>query len=411
MHGVVSELRPQSVRTCHPCRMDHLVLPAYGSRSLAELTPSLLAALGAPGMPNTLGIEPARQVCLLLIDGLGSHLLRENAADAPFLSSLSAGAGPGGVDGAAGLTAGFPSSTPVSLASLGTGAPPGAHGVLGISFEAGHGELLDALKWTTHRAGKQVDQREVLPPERVQPLDTTLQRAAATGTEVRVVSAREFASSGLTRAALRGGSYRGVHALGDLAAELITALRGPGPGFVYGYHADLDALGHLYGPGSLAWRLQLSTIDRVAALVAEALPADGLLAVTADHGMVTVPEQRKIDADTDPVLRAGVRLLGGDARARHVYAEPGAADDVLAAWTERLGDRAWIRTRDQAVADGWFGPVSGEARSRIGDVVVALRGDSGVVRSKAEKFLTSLVGQHGSLTATEQEIPLLLHRG
>lgn len=380
------------------------VLPAYGRRSLAELTPSLLAALGAPDQANVLGIDPARQVCLLLVDGLGVHQLRANAKDAPFLSSMSSEEP---------LTAGFPASTPVSLASLGTGAPPGAHGVLGVSFDAGHGALLDTLKWTTHRGGKRVDQREELPPERVQPLDTALQRAAAAGTEVRVVSPREFDGSGLTRAALRGGSFRGVHALGDLAAELITALRQPGPGFVYGYHAHLDTLGHVYGPGSLAWRLQLSTIDRVAALVAEALPADGLLAVTADHGMVTAAgDDQRIDADSEPALRTGVRLLGGDARSRHVYAEPGAANDVLAAWTERLGERAWVLARAAAVEAGWFGPVSStETLRRIGDVVVAMRGDAVVVRTRAEKFLATLVGQHGSLTAAEQHIPLLMLRG
>ncbi|HEY9417505.1 MAG TPA: alkaline phosphatase family protein [Pseudonocardia sp.] len=380
-------------------------LPAYGSRSLAELTPSLLAALGAPDQPNVLGILPARRVCLLLIDGLGLRQLTAHASDAPFLASLAA-ANPEPI------TAGFPSSTPVSLASLGTGVPPGGHGVLGVSFEAGHGELLDALKWTTHRGGKLVDQREELPPEQVQPLSTALERAAATGTEVHVVSDRLFNGSGLTRAALRGGEFRGVHALGDLAAELITALRSPGPGFAYGYHADLDALGHVHGPGSLAWRLQLSTIDKVAALVAEALPSDGLLVVTADHGMVAVAPGARIDADSEDVLRDGVRLLGGDARSRHVYTKPGAADDVLAAWTQRLGPLAWVLSREEAVAAGWFGPVgSAETLRRIGDVVVAMRGDAAVVRTRAEKFLSGFIGQHGSLTAVEQEIPLLMLRG
>ncbi len=382
---------------------DEPVLPAYGHRSLAELTPSLLAALGVPGELNPLGIAPARSVCLLLIDGLGARQLREYAADAPFLSSL---------DSSRELTAGFPSTTPISLASLGTGAPPGAHGVLGLSFDAGHGELLDALKWTTHKGGKLVDQREAYPPEQVQPLTTAFDRAAAAGTEVRVVSAREFDGSGLTRAALRGGSYRGVFALGDLAAELIDALQRPG--FAYGYHADLDLLGHVHGPGSLPWRLQLRTIDAVAALVAEALPPDGLLAVTADHGMVDCPAAAKIDFDDhgETALRSGVRLLGGDARARHVYTEPGAADDVLAGWRSRLGELAWVASREEAVANGWFGPVaSPEMLHRIGDVVVAMRGDAAVVRTRAEKILALLVGQHGSLTATEQEIPLLLHRG
>jgi hypothetical protein len=387
---------------------DEPVLPAYGSRSLAELLPALAGALtpeqgGQPvGRVDPLDVGSAGRVCLLLVDGLGAAQLAAHAADAPFLSSLLGGTP---------LTAGFPSSTPVSLSSLGTGAPPGAHGVLGVRMEAAPGTLLDTISWTTHRGGHAVDEREELPPEQVQPLGTALQRAEAAGVSVRVVSARAFDGSGLTRAALRGGGYRGVHALGDLAAELVTALHEPPPVLCYGYHAHLDLLGHVHGPGSLPWRMELAVIDRVAALVAEALPPDGLLAVTADHGMVTVPPERRIDADVDPELRAGVRLIGGDPRARHVYTEPGAAADVLATWTARLGGHAWVLSGAEAVARGWFGPtVSDAARPRIGDVVVAMRGGAAVTRSKAEPILSTLIGQHGSLTADEQYIPLLLAR-
>ena len=58
-----------------------------------------------------------------------------------------------------------------------------------VSLRVSHGELLDAIRWTTHRGGKPVDQCEALPPERVQPLDTVLARARADGVDVRVVSA------------------------------------------------------------------------------------------------------------------------------------------------------------------------------------------------------------------------------
>jgi hypothetical protein len=203
------------------CRVDtELVLPEYGRRSLAELAPSLLAALGVPG-PNALGIEPAGRVCLLLVDGLGAHQLAAHAEDAPFLAA---------VHRVQPLTVGFPSTTPISLATLGSGAPPGVHGLLGLGIDAG-GELLDTLAWSVHRGGTAVDVREELPPERVQPLQTEFARGAAAGLDVRVVSSRQFAGSGLTRAALRGGAYRGVRALGDLVAELVTALAAPAPVF------------------------------------------------------------------------------------------------------------------------------------------------------------------------------------
>jgi hypothetical protein len=370
------------------------LLPAYGRRSLAETLPALLAALGVPGPVPALAVPPVRAAALLLVDGLGSELLRRHATDAPFLASLP-DVGP--------LTAGFPSSTSISLTSLGTGVPPGSHGLLGIALHAG-GRLLDTLSWTAH--GSTVDLRDELVPEEVQPVPTALERAAADGVAVTVVSRRRFEGSGLTRAALRGGRYVGTGALGDLAAGVLDALAGPGRALCYGYHGDLDALGHQHGPGSLPWRLQLAQVDRLAALIAERLPPDAVLAITGDHGMVTV--DRVHDADTDPALGDGVALLSGDPRARHVHVRPGALDDVLAAWRAVLGDGAWVVPGEQAVAEGWFGPVAAHARERIGDVVAAARDGTAVVRSRAEPFISRMPGQHGSLTADEQLVPLLL---
>jgi hypothetical protein len=107
-----------------------------------------------------------------------------------------------------------------------------------------------------------------------------------------------------------------------------------------------------------------------------------------------------------------VDAIGGEVRARHVYTRAGALQDVLSVWREVLGDRAWVVTRAEAIAAGWFGErVADDVRLRIGDVVVAARGSSGVLRRAAEPIESSLIGQHGSVTEAEQTIPLLLaHR-
>lgn len=104
------------------------------------------------------------------------------------------------------------------------------------------------------------------------------------------------------------------------------------------------------GPGTLSWRLQLTLVDRLVEQLAAQLPRDAVLAVTGDHGVVAM--DRTIDADTHPHLRHGLALLGGDPRARHAYAVPGVAADLLATWGEVLGDTAWTVSREQAVDEG-----------------------------------------------------------
>ena len=373
--------------------------PDPAAPHLADVVPAVLAAMGVAGFESRLALPgPVGGACVLLIDGLGAGLLDTYRADAPVMAELR---GPT-------LDVGFPSTTAAGLAAIGTGCTSGAHGMVGYSFRLPDVGVINALRWRPHPWGE--DLREVAAPEAVQPLPTTFERAHDAGVAVSVVSGAEFAGSGLTRAVLRGGRYVGVHALGDLAAQVSSAVAAGG--FCYGYHSELDLLGHLHGPGSPAWRMQLRQVDRLVESVVEGLAPGGLLAVVADHGMVSVDSSESIDIDSTPTLLDGVTALGGEPRARHVYTAGGAAADVRTAWSEALGTRAWVATRDEAIDAGWFGAaVADDVRPRIGDVVAAARGNAAMLRRTVEPGESALVGHHGSLTTAEQRVPLLLaHR-
>ncbi|GLW66696.1 phosphodiesterase [Actinomadura rubrobrunea] len=366
--------------------------PRYGSGALADLPTSALAALGVPGAANVLGLPERPRVCVLLVDGLGWELLREHAQDAPFLGSL--------IPEGRSLTAGFPATTATSLASLGTGLPPGAHGLVGIAFAVpGVNGLLQCLKWRVEDAD----------PVVVQPRPTAYERAAAAGVSVSYVASGAYRGSGLSLATARGADYLAADTLGQLVAQAENALRAD-RAYVTVYHPDLDSTGHVFGAGSPHWRHQLRFVDLLAERLAEALPPGASLYVTADHGMINPSE--RVDVDEMPALRAGVARLGGEARARHVYAEPGAAGDVLAAWRETLGGKAWVLSREEAVDAGWFGPVDPAVLPRVGDVVAVPDGDLAIIASRAEPVPSRLVGMHGSLLPAEQLVPLLaVHRG
>jgi hypothetical protein len=371
---------------------------------LSDVVPAVLTAMGAAGFESRISL-PANiaGACVLLIDGLGAELLDTHAEDAPVLAGLRGQT----------LSVGFPSTTAAGLAAVGTGRQSGEHGMVGYTFRLpgagvdGSG-VMNALSWRPHPWGD--DLRDVVEPERVQPIPTTFERAASSGIAVSVVSGAKFTDSGLTRAVLRGGRYIGVHAIGDLASCVRTAVADGG--FCYGYHADLDLLGHLYGPGSEAWRMQLRQVDRLVESVVDGLPPGGLLAVVADHGMVATGSSDAVDVDDHPLLLEGVQAIGGEARARHVYVDDGADHDVLAAWRATLADRAWVVSRDEAIAAGWFGArITDHVRPRIGDVVAAARGSAAMVRRTVEPLESALIGHHGSLTTAEQRVPLLLAYG
>jgi hypothetical protein len=370
------------------------IVPSYGESSLADLAASVLASLTGAPAANVLGLSETGRVCLLIVDGLGLELLRGHQAAAPFLAELAFNSRP--------LTAGFPSTTVTSLASLGTGLPPATHGMLGYQVAIpGTGKLLNGLHWP-----KDVD------PVAWQPQPTIYELAAAAGVSAVHVAPKAFRDSGLTRATLRGADYRAASSLGALAALTVDALGESDRALVSAYYGQLDGCGHQYGVASPAWVNELAHVDKLAEQIAAGLPHGSVMYVTADHGMVNVGPDDRIDADAEgSPLRDGVALLGGEPRARHVYAEPGAVDDVLATWREVLGERAWVMSREEAIKVGLFGPVgtpvSDAVAARIGDVVAACVGTWAVICSKDEPLESSLEGMHGSLTATEQLVPLL----
>jgi len=60
------------------------------------------------------------------------------------------------------------------------------------------------------------------------------------------------------------------------------------------------------------------------------------------------------------------------------------------------------------VARGWFGDVAPNVMPRLGDVLVASRGDHAVIASQAFSYEATLIGLHGSLTPDEMLIPLVV---
>ena len=367
------------------------VAPAYGARSLGDVVPAVAVALGTPlgEAPSALALPAAPAYVVFLVDGLGARLLERHASAAPFLASLLQAAEPG--------TAGVPSTTATSLTSLGTGLAPGTHGLVGFTSRVpGTDRLLNALSWP-----RDVD------PTQWQPHPTAFSRLVEAGVATTVVNKRDFRASGLTRAAHRGAEFVGADRVGERIAAVLAG-SAVSPSLTYVYDSDLDWTGHRFGVASPQWLQQLAMVDAEAERMREALPPHVRLLVVADHGMVDSPPASRVDVDERPELRDGVWLMGGEARFRHLYCPGRAVGDVLATWTEVLGDRAEVLTRDDAVQRGWFGELMPAVAPRIGDVLVACRGDAAVVASVELAYENSLVGLHGSLTPVEMLIPILV---
>jgi hypothetical protein len=365
------------------------LVPDYGNSTLADLLPSLGAHLGMPG-GDRIGLPPAERYVVLLIDGLGADLLAENAERAPFLSGLTQRF----------LTSGVPSTTATSITSLGTGLPPGAHGIAGYSFwHRPEAAVLNTLRWPAGLSGLDV-----------QPQLTYFERTVKAGIHTGTIAPANFAQSGLTTVALRGATFWPVRDETDLnlRAELaVSAVMAGERNLTYCYERVLDHTGHGRGVDSDRWRDALGWVDRLAFRMREVLPQTVRLVITADHGMIDVPEDSRVLVEDEPGLLDEVGVFAGEGRLRHLMVETGSAERVAGRWRRRLGERAWVRTRDEAIAEGWFGDMATRHADRFGDVIVAMA-DDGAILSRTLAGELGLVGMHGSLTHAEMVVPLLV---
>lgn len=370
--------------------------------SLRDVLPAAAALLGVPGAVDKLavtdrvGSDRIDRALVVLVDGLGWHLLAQLAGDAPLLAAILSGA----TGRLTQLECTFPSTTPTSLVSLGTGAAPGEHGILGFTLRVpGTETVLNHVRW-----------RDEPSPAVWQPVPTWFQRLKEAGVSARAVLPALFLGSGLTEAAYRGAEFRPADPADDYAQLVVDDLRSA-PGLVYAYTAELDTAAHVFGVGSEQWHAAAASVDALLARLLEALPPNAALLVTADHGGLNVPPEARVDLDADPRLTQGIRVVAGEPRVRYLHTEPGAAPDVRAAWTEILGARATVYSREQAVATGMFGPVAPQHQERLGDVVVVCSDDAAVLASAHEPpEAARLVGFHGGASPAEMAIPLIVLR-
>ena len=349
--------------------------------------PSIAAAVGLSGYTNVLGFPSSPRFVLLLIDGLGFDLLRDSGGAAPYLSSLL-------VDGP--MSVGVPSTTATSLTSLGTGLPAGQHGVVGYTSRVpGTTNRLNTLKWD-----------QPIDPRDWQPHATVLHAMRSAGVDASVVNDAKFADSGLTLCSQRDVPFHGVETVWERLDAVVDAIEASPRSVVYAYESRLDHTGHKHGTDSKQWREMLGTIDTDVRQLREDLPPNTVLVVTADHGMIDLPKHNRFDLDAHKILRKDVVLVAGEARFRHIHTREGAAEDVAERWRSKVGDRAIVRTQEGI--EDWFGPISSRVRPRIGDVLVASLADFAVFSSADFAIELKMTGFHGSVTAAEMQVPLLV---
>lgn len=344
-------------------------------------------------------IGPAEHYVFVLVDGLGLNLIDRLPAEA-FLRRQPA----------LRLQTVFPSTTAAALTSLATGEWPGCHAVPGWwTYLPNHSLTATILPFVERYSERPLAELGVSIAEAfpVAPL------AARFGRRARAFMPRSIAHSVYSTYA-RNGIPTTPYALFSEGVEgVLQMVRGTAPPTYSSlYTAVVDAAAHRGGLASEGLRGALDLVDRELARLAAGLSRDARLIVTADHGMIDVPESAKaILEPDDPLLASLIVPPTGEARVPMFHVRPGQHEAFAARFRDRFGDRFALLSIAEVEALGLFGPgaLSPIARGRIGDFLALSAGpDILLYLGAGPRGAETLRGYHAGLTAAEMEIPLIL---
>ena len=358
-------------------------LPDYKNGCITGIIPALLGPSGTKELPAWMPscLLGARQVVLLVIDGLGWHQLQKNIKHCPTLATMQGSS----------ITTVAPTTTVSALTSITTGLAPAEHGLVGYRIDMGSC-VMQMLRWSDEKG----DLRNMYPPDLIQPCPPFM------GTSVPVLSKAELEGSAFTEAHLRGVRQMGWRAASSISVEVGRLLRA-GEKFIYAYYDGVDKIAHERGFGEF-YEAELRSADGIVKSIQDVLTPGSALLVTADHGQVMVGENTK--PPHNEVL-ATTSYQSGEGRFRWLHARTGAHDELLARASAHHSDCAWVASKEQVIDENWLGPRLGAStRKRLGDVALVAR-DPISFDDNADSGPFVLQCRHGALTDDELDVPLL----
>ena len=377
------------------------VLPAYGDGSLVNLIASIVEACGGTrrhpplGLLSAAELAQARNVVLLIIDGLGDNYLRRNGAGSE-LERRRRGA----------ITSVFPSTTASAITTSYTGCAPLEHGLTGwYTYFGEAGYVAAALPFRTR--GDMRSLRETgFTPERAylaQPIFADMK------TRSIVVSYADIVDSDYNLRHCAGAERRGYDTLERFLAEIERAVKsGPERKFIYAYWPQYDAVSHRHGSQSTEAARELARIDETfGALLARLSGSETTVVATADHGFVDVSPDEALELPSS--LASMLRLpLCGERRA--VYCHVHDPQAYMARARDWLGERAEVMASRRLVEEGWLGAGRAHPRiaERVGDVAFIMNGHYTVKDWTPGEARHVHIGNHGGTTADEMMIPLIV---
>jgi hypothetical protein len=375
--------------------------PDYLGGSLVNLVASIVAARGGNALHAALKnlrheeLREARNLVLLLIDGLGdNYLTRRGAGSALARARRSA------------LTSVFPSTTASAITTSYTGCTPLEHGLTGWFTYFGEAGCVAAALPFRSRGDMLPLARRGVTPEQIYVSPPVFEQLPVRSI---VVTHKDIVDSEYNARHCRGAQRVAYETLDELVMQVEAAVKsGAERKFVYAYWPVYDMVAHRFGVASAEAFAAFEAIDAAFERLAARLSGtESLLIASADHGFIDVPPEESLELP--PFLASELRFpLCGERRVAYCHVRH--AKGFMEKAKDWIGERADVMPSRQLVDEGWFGPGIAHPRfaERIGNVALVMRGRYTVKDWTAGESRHLHIGNHGGTSEDEMMIPLIM---
>jgi hypothetical protein len=377
------------------------VLPAYGGGSLVNLVATVVEACGGPrrhpGLTTLAAGElaQARNVVLIIIDGLGDNYLMRQGAGGE-MARRRRGA----------ITSVFPSTTASAITTSYTGCTPLEHGLTGWFTYFGEAGYVAAPLPFRIRGDNTPLREKGFTPARAFPIAPVF---GFLGRKSIVVTYRQIIDSDYNLHHCTGAERRGYSTIDEFVDQVEAAVKsGAEPKFVYAYWPEYDAISHRYGSRSTEAAREFERVDEAfGRIVSRLAGTESAIVATADHGFIDVPPEASLELPSGLASMLRFPLCG---ERRVAYCHVHDSDAFMQKAQDWLGERGDVTRSRELVDEGWFGRGEMHPRfaERVGDVTMMMNRLFTVKDWVAGDPRHLHIGNHGGPSEDEMMIPLIV---
>lgn len=359
----------------------NLIWPDY-ENCLANLPNSILKYFGLPTVGKTLPLadrylqKDYKNVVLLLLDGMGKHILENCLEEKGLFRKNLAGT----------YQSVFLSTTVAATTSAMSGLQPCEHSWLGWECYYPQVDENVTVFFNTIQ-GTEEPVADYNVPWTVTPYESVVNKMNKTGVQAHACAPflEPFPRS-----------------LEEICANIKALCKQPGQKYIYAYWNQPDGLLHRNGLKSPVVKEELKLLEESVEQLASDLE-DTIIFVTADHGHIDT--DYVVWQDYPKLADCLVRLPSLEPRVLNFFVKEGKHEFFEAEFNKEFGDKFLLMPMEEAIEKKLFGTGTPHEhfRSMLGDYLAIAISDLSIYYTE-ERW----VSMHGSVTEEEMLIPLIV---